>query len=86
MILLNLPRMISCAMRNAKISQIATYGGTLEVSPYLLFFSSNAGSNGRIKNRMQNYYTNENPYNSMNSNYLNVLICAGTGTTPPHNR
>ena len=83
MILFNLPRMILCATRSARTSRIATYGGTLEVSPHLLFYLSDVGSNGHIKNRMQNYYTNEDPYNGLNVTWLNVLICAGTGTTPP---
>lgn len=83
MILFNLPRIVSCATRSARVPRIATYGGSLEVSPNYLFYSGEVGSNIHIKNRMQNYYTNEDPYNSLNSNGLNVLICAGTGTTPP---
>lgn len=83
MILFNLPIIVSSATRNAHSSRIATYGGTLETNSNYLFSSYQQGLNESVKNRMQKYYTNESPYNPLNSTKLNVLICAGTGTTPP---
>lgn len=87
MILSNLTQLIPSALANENVSLPATYGGKYSIDGYNLFYVYSMGANSYVKKRMQKYNTNSNPYDSsFSTGRLNVLICVGSGTTPPHNR
>lgn len=83
MILSNLTKTISSAMRYLSVAAPATYGGDMTFQGYYTFCAGTCSANGNIKKRMQNYNTNEAPYSYGAGSSLNTLICVGIGTTPP---
>lgn len=84
MILSNLTKIIPSALAYLSVSLPATYGGEYSINGSILFYVCNMGASSYVKQRMQRYNTNSNPYNSaVSTGRLNVLICVGSGTTPP---
>lgn len=84
MILSNLTALIPSALAAQDVSLPATYGGKYSTRASNVFCVNEVGATSDVKQRMQRYNTNSDPYNVVLSfNYFNALICVGSGTTPP---